>query len=58
MPAPAAEAHHATQVVKLLHQQGGTHLRARKYGTAVIVESGPANDPSKQSVIMTTPRPR
>lgn len=47
MPPPAAEAHHATQVVKLLHQHGAKHLRARKYGAAVIVESGPAADPTK-----------
>lgn len=47
MPAPAAEAHHATQVAKLLHEHGGKHLRARKYGTSVIVESGPAADPVK-----------
>ena len=42
-----AEPHHATQVETLLRRRGGAHLRARKYGTAVIVESGPAADPVK-----------
>jgi hypothetical protein len=44
---PTAEPHHATRVASLLHKRGGAHLRARKYGTAVIVESGPATDPVK-----------
>jgi hypothetical protein len=30
-----------------LHEQGCKHLRARKYGTSVIVESGPTADPVK-----------
>ncbi len=47
MPAPLAELHHATQVAKLLHQHGARHLRTRKHGIAVIVESGPAADPIK-----------
>jgi len=29
----------------LLHKRGLKHLRARKHGSAVIVESGPAEDP-------------
>jgi hypothetical protein len=45
MPSPAAEAHHATRVQTLLHQRGAAHLRARKRGATVIVESGPAADP-------------
>ena len=45
MPPPAAEAHHATRVQTLLHERGATHLRARKRGVAVIVESGRADDP-------------
>ena len=40
-----ADSHHATRVAHLLHQRGRTHLRARKYGVAVFVESGPAKDP-------------
>lgn len=45
MPSPAAEAHHTTRVQSLLHQRGAAHLRTRKRGVAVIVESGPAADP-------------
>ena len=47
MPAPAAESSHATQVAALLHQYGAKHLRTRKYGSSVIVESGPTADPVK-----------
>jgi hypothetical protein len=47
MPSPAAESRHATHVEDLLHQRGASHLRARKYGSAVLVESGPASDPVK-----------
>lgn len=43
----AAEPHHATRVQDLLHERGAAHLRARKYGKSVIVESGPADDPVK-----------
>lgn len=42
---PAAEPHHARHVEDLLHRKGADHLRARKYGSTVIVESGPATDP-------------
>jgi hypothetical protein len=45
MPAPAAEAHHATRVQTLLHQRGAAHLRVRKRGVAVIVESGRTTGP-------------
>lgn len=48
MPAkPKAEPHHASQVERLLHQREATHLRARCYGSTVIVESGPKDDPVK-----------
>ena len=47
MPAPLAEPHHATQVATMLHQHGAKHLRTRKHGAAVIVESGPPADPVK-----------
>jgi hypothetical protein len=47
VPAPAAEPHHATQVTTLLHREGAKHLRTRKHGVALIVESGPAGDPTK-----------
>lgn len=42
-----AESHHVTHVQDLLHERGATHLRARKYGKSVIVESGPVGDPVK-----------
>ena len=42
-----AEPHHASRVQEALHAAGATHLRARKYGAGVIVESGPDNDPIK-----------
>lgn len=47
MPSPAAEARHVTHVEDLLHRRGAAHLRARKHGSAVLVESGPASDPVK-----------
>ncbi len=48
MPAKrSAEPHHADRVVRLLHKHGVGHARARKYGAAVIVESGPDNEPTK-----------
>ncbi len=41
MPAkPKAEPHDAVRVQAALHAAGATHLRARKHGTAIIVESG------------------
>ena len=45
MPSPVAELHHANHVQTLLHQRGETHLRARKRGSAVVIESGPAAKP-------------
>lgn len=48
MPAKrSAEPHHADQVEELLHDRGVDHVRARKYGAAVIVESGPDDEPVK-----------
>src|SRR5687767_12651011 len=44
---PAAETYDVERVVKLLHDSGATHVRARKHGATVIVESGPDNDPLK-----------
>lgn len=43
----AAEPHHATRVEDLLRRSGGSHLRARKYGATVIVESGPTSNSVK-----------
>ena len=47
MPPLAAEPHHATRVENLLHRRGAANLRARKRGSAVLVESGPSADPIK-----------
>ena len=48
MPAkPKAEPYHASRVQEILHAAGATHLRTRKHGAAVIVESGPKDDPVK-----------
>lgn len=44
---PKAEPRHATRVEEALHDAGATHLRARKHGAAIIVESGPEDDPVK-----------
>lgn len=43
----AAEPYHAERVEKLLHDAGAKHTRARKYGSSVIVESGPVREPVK-----------
>ena len=45
--AQRAEQEHATHITSLLHDCGASHLRARKYGASVIVESGPTSDPIK-----------
>jgi hypothetical protein len=42
MPKYQAEDSHAKTVERLLHARDFGHLRARKYGATVIVESGPA----------------
>ncbi len=47
MPKYHAEDYHPKTVERLLHERGLTHLRARKHGAAVIVESGPPDDPVK-----------
>jgi hypothetical protein len=45
MPKHSADPHHAADVERRFHDRGFAHLRARKYGTTVIVESGPTSDP-------------
>lgn len=47
MPARPVETYHPGQVEDRLHDAGFVHLRARKYGSAVIVESGPERDAIK-----------
>jgi hypothetical protein len=43
----AAEDYDPGQVERRLHARGLKHLRARKHGAAVIVESGPEDHPWK-----------
>ena len=45
MPKPHAEPHDAEAVHAYLATRGAIHLRARKYGALVILESGPVEDP-------------
>lgn len=47
MPAVPADPSHCRQVEDFLHGRGFKHLRARKHGSAVIVESGRADDAIK-----------
>ena len=47
MPKYQAEDHDPQTVERLLHARQLNHLRGRKYGAAVIVESGPKDDPVK-----------
>ena len=47
MPKYVAEDRHPQVVQRLLHEGHLNHLRARKYGAAVIVESGPKDDAIK-----------
>jgi hypothetical protein len=47
MPKHYPDDHHPQTVERLLHARDLRHLRARKYGTAVIVESGPDDDRHK-----------
>jgi hypothetical protein len=42
-----AEPSDAERVQELLHIAGAKHLRARKRGASIIVESGPDDDPVK-----------
>lgn len=42
-----AEHYHPGEVERRLHDRGLKHLRARKHGAAIIVESGPADRPWK-----------
>lgn len=47
MAGKQAEHHHVERVERILHERGAVHLRARKRGSAVLVESGPSADPVK-----------
>ncbi|WP_437313608.1 hypothetical protein [Sorangium sp. So ce385] len=46
MPKQHAAPEHAAAISSFLAAQGLSHLRARKYGQMVIIESGPEADPS------------
>ncbi len=45
MPKPQATVHDAQAVERYFAAQGMPHLRARKYGALVVIESGPPDDP-------------
>jgi hypothetical protein len=45
----AAETYHASDLQTYLHDQGHKHLRVRKYGATLIIESGPDDDPVKHA---------
>lgn len=45
MPTNRAESADAERVEEVLRRAGAGHLRTRKYGATVIVESGAAEDP-------------
>jgi hypothetical protein len=45
MPKYPAETWDASGLEKYLNEQGHEHLRVRKYGSLLIVESGPEKDP-------------
>ena len=45
MPTYRAEPGNANRVGELLRNAGASHVRTRKYGANVIVESGPTGDP-------------
>lgn len=45
MPKPQADPHDAEAARAYLEARGVLHLRARKYGALVILESGPVADP-------------
>lgn len=50
MPKLAADQVHAEATVEQLHRHDGlVHLRARKHGAAVVIESGPKDDPVKHA---------
>jgi hypothetical protein len=45
MPKPQADSHDAEAVRAYFEESNVLHLRARKYGALVILESGPVEDP-------------
>ncbi|MEZ4319483.1 MAG: hypothetical protein R3F61_18350 [Myxococcota bacterium] len=50
MPKLAADQAHADATTAQLHEQPGLqHLRVRKHGAAIVIESGPAGDAFKHA---------
>lgn len=50
MPKLAADQAHADAATAQLHQQAGlAHLRVRKHGAAIVIESGPEGDACKHA---------
>ena len=45
----SAEPYQATDLREFFHEQGLEHLRVRKYGAQLIIESGPEKDPIKHA---------
>ena len=45
MPKLSAEEHHREDVEKTLHDAGAAHLRVRRRGDTLTIESGPAATP-------------
>lgn len=45
MPKPHASEDHADAVLAFLQDRGASHVRTRKRGAVVTVESGPSRDP-------------
>jgi hypothetical protein len=47
VPKYEPEFYQTSSVQRMLHERGLKHLRTRKHGAAIVVESGPAKDPIK-----------
>lgn len=45
----SAETYDASDLKKYLHEHGHKHLRVRRHGALLIVESGPEDDPVKHA---------
>lgn len=45
MPKYNADPHHISQLTALLHERGGEHLRVRKRGAVLTIESGDKVNP-------------
>ncbi len=53
MPKLAADQAHADDTAAQLHEHAGLqHLRVRKHGAAIIIESGPQDDPVRHARVV------